>query len=101
VVDQLASHFIGYELIHVDRGKNEEADELCRVSSRREQALLGVFLDQLHNPTIKLPKEIELATPPPPDSALVAVASARPDWTETYMTYLLHRELPDDGVEAR
>jgi ribonuclease HI len=66
-VDQLAGHFIGYELEHVDRRKNEEADELSRIGSRREQPPPGVFLDQLHNPTVKPPKEIELATPPSPD----------------------------------
>jgi hypothetical protein len=101
VIDQLAGHFLGYELEHIDRRKNEEADELSRIGSRREQPPPGTFLDQLHSPMVRPPKEVDSATPPSHESPLVAVTHSRPDWTEPYMAYLLCGELPDDEVESR
>ena len=82
-VDQIGGNFAGYNLEHVDRRKNEAADELSRIVSLRQKVPTGVFLDHLHSPAVRSPTEDELASPESPDSALVAAASVRPEWTES------------------
>ena len=60
-VDATARHFKGYQVEHVDRRKNEAADALSRLGSQHKPVLPNVFLDILHNPSVKLPtKEILL-----------------------------------------
>ena len=54
-VDAIAGHFKGYQVEHVDRRKNEAADALSRLGSRRKPVPPNTFLDILHNPSVKLP----------------------------------------------
>ena len=54
-VDIVAGHFKGYQVDHVDRRKNEAADALSRLGSQRKPVPPNVFLDVLHNPSVKLP----------------------------------------------
>ena len=54
-VDAIAGHFKGYQVEHVDRRKNEAADALSRLGSQRKPVPPNVFLDILHNPSVKLP----------------------------------------------
>ena len=83
-VDQIVGFFFGYQVEHIDRRKNEAADALSRLGSRREKVPSNVFLDELHHPSVKLPSEEELAFPDP-ESALVAATRAIPAWTEPYL----------------
>ena len=99
-VDQLGGHFAGYDLIHVDRRKNEEADELSRIGSRRENPPPDVFPDKIYNPSIKPPKQIDIAIPDAPDVVHAMAIIVVPEWTDPYMEYLLHQKLPDNEVEA-
>ena len=85
---------------HIDRRKNEAADALSRLGSRREKVPPNVFVDELHHPSVKLPSEEELAFPDP-ESALVAAVRAIPAWTEPYLAYLLRGELPKDEVDRK
>ena len=75
-VDQLGGFFAGFELIHVDRRKNEEADALSRLGSKRAEVPAGVFLDHIHSPSIKPPHEVDIAIPSAPDSIMVAAVHA-------------------------
>ena len=59
-VDAIASHFKGYQVEHVDCRKNEVADGLSRLESQRKTIPPNVFLDVLHNPSVKLPTEEDL-----------------------------------------
>ena len=83
-VRKLEGTFDGLELTHVLRNDNNEADELAKMGSKRTPVLTGVFVQQLHLPTIS-----EEATEP-----------VNPDWTTPYLNYLLHDDLPDDRAEA-
>ena len=74
-VEQIAGFFSGYQVEHIDRHKNEAADALSRLGSRREKVPPNVFLDELHHPSVKLPSEEELAFPDPES---VLVAAVRP-----------------------
>ena len=66
---------------HIDRRKNDVADALSRLGSRREPVPPNVFLDELWTPSIKLQDEEELASQEGPDSQLVAATHEIPEWT--------------------
>ena len=96
-VDAIASHFKGYQVEHVDRRKNEAADALSQLGSQRKPVPPNVFLDILHNPSVKLPTEEDLDVPDP-EAQLVAPI---PDWTVPYLAYMTRGELPEDETLAR
>ncbi|XP_051213036.1 uncharacterized protein [Lolium perenne] len=100
-VDQAGASFAGHVVEWVDRRKNEEADTLARLGSKRLQPPPGVFLDILSRSSVRAPREIDIAEPPAPDSALVALASDADDWTEPYLGYLECQVLSMDETEAR
>ena len=60
----------------------------------------NVFLDVLHNPSVKIPTEEELAIPDL-EAQLVATLHVTPDWTVPYLAYMNQGELPDDETLAR
>ena len=86
-VDAVAGHFKGYQVEHIDRRKNEAADALSRLGSQRKPVPPNVFLDVLHNLSVKLLGEADLAIPDP-EAQLVAALHAIPDWTVPYLTYM-------------
>ena len=100
-MDQLGGHFAGYELVHINRRKNEEADALSRLGSKRASVPPEVFLDQIHSPSISIPSEVDITIPPAPDSVMVAGVYEIPDWTTPFMEYLEKGTLPTDEVLAR
>ena len=99
-VDIVAGHFKGYQVDHVDRRKNEVADALSRLGSQRKPVPPNVFLDMLHNPSVKIPGEADLAIPDP-EAQLVAALHVIPDWTLPYLAYMNQGELPEDETLAR
>ena len=99
-MDVIACHFKGYQVVHVDRRKNEAADALRRLGSQHKPVPPNVFLDILHNPSVKLPTEEDLAIPDP-EAQLVAAIHAIPDWTVPYLAYMTQGELPEDETLAR
>ncbi|XP_051206084.1 uncharacterized protein [Lolium perenne] len=100
-VDQAGASFAGHVVEWVDRRKNEEADALARLGSKRLQPPPGVVLDILSHPSVRAPRELDIAEPPAPDSTLVALASDSVDWTEPYLSYLERQVLPMDETKAR
>ena len=50
---------------HIDQRHNEADDALSRLWSLHKMVPPNVFLDVLHNPSIKLPSEEDLAIPDP------------------------------------
>ena len=84
----------------MDRRKNEAANALSRLGSQRKPVPPNVFLDVLHNPSVKLPGEEDLAVPDP-EAQLVAALHVIPDWTVPYLAYMNRGELPEDQTLAR
>ena len=74
----------GYQVEHLDRRKNEVADALRRLGSQRKPVPRNTFLDVLHNPSVKLPTEEDLAVPDP-EAQLVAALHFFPDWAVPYL----------------
>ena len=99
-VDTVAGHFKGYQVDHIDRRKNEAVDALSRLGSQHKPVPPNVFLDVLHNPSVKVPIEEELAIPDP-EAQLVAALHVIPDWTIPYLAYMNRGELPEDETLAR
>nr|XP_051211286.1 uncharacterized protein LOC127328751 [Lolium perenne] len=81
--------------------KNEETDALARLGSKRQPLPPGVFLDILTHSSVRVPREVDIAELPAPDSVLVAVVSDVGDWTESYINYLERQVLAMDEIEAR
>ena len=52
-VDEMAKSFIGYEVKHIPRTENMAADALSRLGSARKTIPPGIFLEQLHVPSVK------------------------------------------------
>ena len=99
-VDAIAGHFQGYQVEHINRRKNEAADALSRLGSQRKPVPPNTFLDVLHNPSVKLPTEEDLAVPDPV-AQLVAALHIIPDWTVPYLAYMTRGELLEDETLAR
>jgi ribonuclease HI len=72
---KLENNFDSLEYLHIFQGKNEAADELAKLGSNRATVPTGVFLQELHEPSIsktlaKVTKAAESSqeTPPPKES---------------------------------
>ena len=77
-MSDVAGHFNGYHVDHIDWRLNEAADALSRLGLQHKPVPPNVFMDVLHNPSVKLPSEEDLAVPDP-ESQLVAALHATPD----------------------
>ena len=60
----------------------------------------NTFLDVLHNPSVKLPTEEDLAVPDP-GAQLVVALHIIADWTVPFLAYMTRGELPADETLAR
>ena len=112
-VRKLEKKFEGLELHHIPRLKNQAADDLAKIGSKREAIPSGVFLEHIHTPSVKEDPFTEEA--PQPKSAtdptevevpavvdlVMEVLVVIPDWTVPYIAYILRKELPEDEEEAR
>ena len=99
-VDIVAGHFKGNQVEHIDCRKNEAADALSRLGSQRKPVPPNTFLDVLHNPSVKLPTEEDLAVPDP-EAQLVAALHVIQDWTVPFLAYMTRGELPEGETLAR
>ena len=51
-VRKLEKRFEGLELHHIPRLKNQAADELAKIGSKREAIPRNVFLEHIHSPSV-------------------------------------------------
>ncbi|XP_020159395.1 uncharacterized protein [Aegilops tauschii subsp. strangulata] len=96
-VTNIADHFKGYQVDHNDRRLNEAADALLQLGSQCKLVPPNVFLDVLHNPSVKLPSEEDLAIPDL-EAQLVEALRPSPDWMVAYLAYQTRGELPGDEL---
>jgi ribonuclease HI len=64
-IRKLEGHFEGIEFQHVPRNNNVAADVLSKLGSRRALVPAGVFVQDLHKPSIKL---LDTDNPEPPSN---------------------------------
>ena len=113
VVRKLENKFEGLELHHIPRLKNQAADDLAKIGSKREVIPSNVFLEHLRIPSVQEDPFTE--EPPQPKSStdpteveipavvdlIMGVLVVVPDWIVPYIAYILRKELPKDEEEAR
>jgi hypothetical protein len=93
-VRKLENKFYGLEFHHVVRDNNVAADVLSKVGSTRAQVPTGVFVHELHAPSILEP------APPTTDQAHhpagQEVMMTDVDWRQPFIDYLHEQKVPSD-----
>jgi hypothetical protein len=106
---KLENNFDGLEYLHIMRGQNEITDELSKLGSSRGVVPPGVFMQELHEPSItkalaKTSKAAESSqeTMPPAESIVETpeVLEVHLDWHTPFMIYLRSGGLLDDKDEC-
>ena len=111
-VRKLEKKFEGLELHHIPRLKNQAADDLAKIGSKREAIPSNVFLEHIRLPSVQEDPFAEEA--PQPKSAtdpteveipavvdlVMEVLAITPDLTVPYIAYILRKKLPEDKEEA-
>jgi len=90
------SNYYGIEYIHVVRDKNQAADALSKIGSSQAQILQGVFVHDIHTPSV----EMDLVDKPPNETLLVgntALTTDGNDWRAPFVKYLLD----DSGFQEK
>jgi hypothetical protein len=93
-VCKLENKFYGLEFHHVVRDNNVAADVLLKLGSTRAQVPAGVFVHELHAPSI-----LELApttTDPAPSPASQEVMMIDVDWRQHFIDYIREQKIPTD-----
>jgi len=81
------SNFYGIEYIHVVQDKNQAADALSKIGSSRAQIPQGVFVQDIHTPSVRT----DLVDKPPNETLLVGNATLTTsgnDWRTPIVKYL-------------
>jgi len=81
------SNFYGVEYIHVVRDRNQEADALSKIGSSRAQIPQGVFLQDIHTPSV----DTDLVSKSPNEAILIddtTPTSSSHDWRTPFIKYL-------------
>jgi hypothetical protein len=107
---KLKNNFDGLEYLHILRGKNEVADESAKLGSSRAMVTPGLFMQELHKPSITkaLAKANKVAESsqdilPPTESISESpeVMKIHLDWHTLFMMYLMIGGLLEDYDEHK
>jgi ribonuclease HI len=93
-VRKLENKFYGLEFHHVVRDNNVAADVLLKLGSTRAQVLAGVFVHELHAPSI--PEPTPPTTVPAHLPAGQEVMMIDVDWRQPFIDYLSEQKVPSD-----
>jgi ribonuclease HI len=102
----LENNFDGLEYLHISRGKNEVTHELAKLGSNRAVVPIGLFLQELHGPSISkaLAKATESSHEIQPPSENITespdVLEIHSDWLTLFMIYFKTGGLPEDKVDC-
>jgi ribonuclease HI len=100
---KLEGHFEGIVFQHVPRNNNVAANVLSKLGSRRALVPAGVFVQDLHMPSIKLldpnnlePSPNDQSSAPPRD---VFMSKKEDDWRKPFMDFILDQLVPGNKAE--
>ena len=86
----MEKHFKGFDIVHIPRHMNDEADKLAKAASRKEQLPSDVFFEEITEPSVKPKKEKQVSVISPED------------WRTPIMEYLRGNiELPNEKEEKK
>jgi hypothetical protein len=91
-VRKIKNKFYGLEFHHVVRNNNVVADVLSKLGSTRTQVPAGVFVHELHAPSI--PEPASTTTDPAPPSAGQEVRMIDVDWRQPFIDYIREQKVP-------
>jgi ribonuclease HI len=111
----LEGTFDGYEVSHISRASNEEADNLANIGSQCLPILPGVFWEEIIERSIKHNKTLTSGEPdqhpttgsgagkPGTGSAAEPeeVMMIEETWMQPYLAYMINKTLPEDTMEAK
>jgi ribonuclease HI len=98
-VRKLENKFYGLEFHHVVRDNNVAADVLSKLGSTRAQIPAGVFVHELHAPSI--PKSAPPTTVPAHPLAGQEVMMIDVEWRQAFIDYLSEQKVPSDKNLAK
>jgi ribonuclease HI len=93
-VRKLENKFFGLEFRHVVLDNNIAADILSKLGSTRAQVPAGVFVHELHAPSI--PEPALMTTDPAPFPAGQEVMMIDVDWRQPFIDYILEQKVLTD-----
>jgi hypothetical protein len=93
-VCKLENKFYGLEFHHVVRDNNVAADVMSKLGSTHTQVPAGVFIHDLHVPSI--PEPAPMTTDPAPPSAGQEVMMIDVDWRQPFIDYIREQKVPTD-----
>jgi hypothetical protein len=93
-VRKLGNKFYGLEFHHVVRDNNVAADVLSKLGSTRAQVPAGVFIHELHAPSI--PELAPPTTDPAHPLASQEVMMIDVDWRQPFINYIREQKVPSD-----
>jgi ribonuclease HI len=93
-VRKLENKFYGLEFHHIVCDNNVAADVLSKLGSTRAQVLAGVFIHELHAPSI--PEPAPPTTVPAHPSAGQEVMMIDADWRQPFINYLSEQKVPSN-----
>jgi hypothetical protein len=97
-VRKLENKFSGLEVHHVLREHNIDADILSKLGSTRAQVPVGVFVQELKQPSIKSSPQVTADDGlHQPDREVMMLGE---DWREAYINFIRDQKLPA-GVDTR
>jgi hypothetical protein len=93
-VRKLENKLYGLEFHHIVRDNNVAADVLSKLGSTRAQVPAGVFVHELHAPSI--PEPTPMTTNPAPSPAGQEVMMIDVDWRQPFIDYIREQKVPTD-----
>ena len=86
----MEKYFKGFDIVHIPRHMNDEADKLAKAASRKEQLPSDVFYEEITEPSVKPKREKH-----------VSVIAAE-DWRTPIIEYLRgNNELANEREEKK
>jgi ribonuclease HI len=93
-VRKLENKFYGLDFNHVVHDNNVAADVLSKLGSTRAQVPAGVFVHELHAPSI--PEPTPMTTDPAHPPAGQEVMMIDVDWQQPFINYIFEQKVPPD-----
>jgi hypothetical protein len=91
---KLENKFYGLEFHDVVRDNNVAANALSKLGSTRAQVPAGVFIHELHAPSITEPAPTTTDLAPPPAGQEVMMIDV--DWRQPFIDYIREQKVPMD-----
>ena len=91
-IRKLGNKFSGLEIHHVDRDNNVGADLLSKLGSTRAAIPLGVFVHDLHHPSVKV--QSQQATDAEASATVREVLMIEEDWRIQFIDFIKEFKLP-------